>query len=99
MIRRDQFKLVYFVGMEPELFDLESDPDEVRNLAGDPAFADVRARLEAELKAICDPNDVDQRARADQQARIAKHGGRDAILQRGDFGYSPAPGQKPEFAS
>lgn len=97
MIRRDQFKLVYFVGMAPELFDLENDPEETRNLAGDPAYADVLARLEAELRAICDPEDVDRRARADQQARIAEHGGREVIEQRGDFGYSPAPGQKAEF--
>ncbi len=99
MIRRDQFKLVYFVGMEPELFDVESDPEETQNLAGDPAYADVLSRLESELRAICDPEDVDRRARSDQRAKIDEHGGRDAILKRGDFGYSPAPGQKPEFAA
>jgi N-sulfoglucosamine sulfohydrolase len=34
-----------------ELFDLESDPDELRNLADDPAHAATRAELEAKLKA------------------------------------------------
>ena len=99
MIRQDQYKLVYFVGMEPELFDLDADPEETTNLAGDPAYSDILARLEAELRKICDPEEVDRRARADQEARIVEHGGREAILQRGDFGYSPAPGQTPEFAS
>ena len=28
---------------------------------------------------------------ADQAATIAKHGGPDAIVARGDYGYSPAP--------
>lgn len=99
MLREGRFKLVYFVGMAPQLFDLESDPDETRDIAGAPELADVRARLEARLREICDPEEVDRRAKADQAATIARHGGRDAILSRGDFGYSPAPGQKPEFAS
>ncbi|MCA8952717.1 MAG: sulfatase-like hydrolase/transferase [Planctomycetes bacterium] len=33
------------------LFDVGDDPDEMRDLASDPAFADVRARLEARLRA------------------------------------------------
>ena len=32
-----------------------------------------------------------------QNEKILKHGGVDAIKERGDFGYSPAPGQKAEF--
>jgi choline-sulfatase len=99
MIRRDQYKLVYFVGMEPELFDLDADPDETRNLAGDPEYAGVLARLEGELRQICDPEEVDRQARAEQGAKIIANGGRDTLIKRGDFGYSPAPGQKPSFAS
>ena len=99
MLREGRYKLVAFVGMEPELFDLEADPDETRNLAGEPGYAKVLARLEARLLAICDPEAADARARADQAATIAKHGGREAILKRGDFGYSPAPGQTPEFTA
>ena len=99
MLRDGNYKLVYFVGMEPELFDLDGDPDETRNLAPLPEFADVLARMTARLRDICDPEEVDRRARADQAATIAKHGGREELLKRGDFGYSPAPGQKPEFSA
>ncbi len=99
MLRDGRYKLVAFVGMEPELFDLETDPDETRNLARDPAHAEVRGRLEALLRAICDPEAADARARADQAATLARHGGREAVLKRGDFGYSPAPGQTPDFAA
>jgi hypothetical protein len=28
---------------------------------------------------------------------IDRLGGEDAVLARGDFGYTPAPGQTPEF--
>lgn len=99
MLREGRFKLVYFVGMEPELFDLDADPNETRSLAPDPAHADVLNTLIGRLREICDPEDVDRQARADQEATIARHGGRATILNRGDFGYSPAPGQKPDFAS
>ncbi len=49
MIRDDRWKLiVYNAGGEyhTQLFDLASDPDEIRNLASDPKFAAERARLE-----------------------------------------------------
>jgi hypothetical protein len=41
---------------------------------------------------------VNAEAFADQRRRTAEHGGRDAILARGDYGYTPAPGEKPAFA-
>ena len=99
MVRQGRYKLVWFVGMPPELFDLEADPEETQNLAGDPAHADALAHMEAVLRGICDPDEVDRKARADQAETIAKHGGREVILGRGDFGYSPAPGQNTDFAN
>ena len=33
----------------------------------------------------------------DQAARIAKLGGREAILAKGSFGHSPVPGTKPIY--
>ncbi len=99
MVRAGRFKLVFFVGMPPELYDLEADPDETQNLADDPQYAGVLMQLETRLRDICDPEEADLKARQDQQRTIDRYGGRDAILHRGDFGYSPAPGQKPEFTS
>ena len=43
MLRRGRFKYVHYVGYQPQLFDLVADPDEERNLAGDPGYADVLA--------------------------------------------------------
>lgn len=98
MVRKGRWKYVVFVGMEPELFDMEADPDETVNLAADPAHADVLAEMDRALRAICDPEEVDARARADQSATIERHGGREAVLAKGDFGYSPAPGQEPGYS-
>lgn len=99
MLRDGDYKLVYFVGLEPQLFDLANDPDETVDLSQSTEHSEVLARLIGKLRGICDPEEVDRRARADQAATIAKHGGRDTILDRGDFGYSPAPGQKVEFSA
>ena len=97
MIRREQFKYVYYVGNLPQLFDLAEDPDELNNLASDPAYARQLAACEADLRAICDPEAVDALAKSDQAERIEKHGGRERILARGSFGNTPAPGEKPVF--
>ena len=36
--RGERFKYVHFAGLEPLLFDLQADPHQLRNLAGDPAY-------------------------------------------------------------
>src|SRR5581483_5583541 len=39
LIRKGPFKYVYYAGMPPQLFDLDTDPQETRDLGGDPAWA------------------------------------------------------------
>ncbi len=94
MVRGDRYKLVYYVGMPPQLFDLEGDPDERSDLSGDPAYADVLAACERDLRAILDPEEIDARARADQQRRVMAVGGPQAIIAGGvKFTHSPPPAQ------
>lgn len=99
MIRHGRFKYVHYVGMPPQLFDLEADPRETRDLGTDPAFAGVRATCEARLRGVVDPDAAHGQALADQARRIAELGGREAIVKRGSFGYSPAPGTKPVYTA
>lgn len=98
MIRHGRWKYVHFVGLPPQLFDIEADPLESRDLAGDLAHRAVVADCAARLRAICDPEAVDRLAFADQAAVIARHGGREAVLNRGTFGHSPVPGEKAVYA-
>ena len=99
MIRKGKWKLIHYVGYAPQLFDLESDPDELSDLGTSSHHEPVRAELLAELQAICDPDAVDQQAKADQAATVARHGGRALVVEKGGFGATPPPGQSPEYAS
>ena len=49
------------------------------------------------MRRVVDPDAADALAKADQRARIAAMGGREAIIARGSFGYSPTPGTKPVY--
>jgi choline-sulfatase len=97
MIRKGPFKYVHYVGMPPQLFDLDADPQETRDLGQDPGYRGLVADCEDALRRVVDPDAADALAPADQAARIAALGGREAILARGSFGYSPASGTKPVF--
>lgn len=97
MIRKGKWKYIHYVGMEPQLFDLDADPEELTDLGASPDHVAIRAELDADLRAICDPDEVDAQARADQAAIVEAHGGTRAVLERGGFGATPAPGTQAQF--
>ena len=98
MVRQGPWKLIYYVGMAPQLFDLSNDPEELHDLAPTGQHAEVLARLTAELRRIVDPEAMDRLAKADQRALLDAHGGREAVVARGGFGATPAPGVAANFA-
>jgi arylsulfatase A-like enzyme len=53
-VRTDRYKLIHFYNDidEWELYDLKNDPDEMRNVYGDPAYAETVKELTAELKRL-----------------------------------------------
>jgi choline-sulfatase len=98
MIRKGPYKFVYYAGMPAQLFDLAADPQETRDLAREPGYRGLVADCERELRSVVDPEAADALAKTDQRARIKAFGGREAILARGSFGYSPPPGVKPVYS-
>ncbi|MPW22248.1 sulfatase-like hydrolase/transferase [Paraburkholderia sp. CNPSo 3157] len=92
MIRHRHFKYVYYIDYPPQLFDLKADPEEFEDLAADPACAAILAECHQRLLAICEPHRVDQLVRERQAVLLAANGGRAAVIERGDLGFSPAPG-------
>ncbi len=63
MIRQGRWKCVYYHGYRPQLFDLALDPDELDDLAEDPAHAAVCQRLVERILADWDPERIAQRMR------------------------------------
>ena len=98
MLREGRYKYVRYVTYPPQLFDLQEDPEELRDLAGDPAHAALEARLEARLLGLLDPVAVDRVVKARQAMLVEANGGRAAVLARGDLPYSPPPGVRANWS-
>lgn len=58
MLRRGPRKLIWYQGYPPQLFNLDDDPRELRDLAADPKHAAVRAQLETRLLAGWNPAEI-----------------------------------------
>ena len=89
MLTSQGFKYHHYVGHPPELFCLESDPEELFNLANDITYAHVLERMEKLLRDMLDPVAIDHLAKRDQNNLIAKFGGREKALASGNAGPTP----------
>jgi choline-sulfatase len=96
MLRQGSFKYHYYVGLPPELYDLENDPEETVDLANDSNYASIVENLEQLLRQYVNPEAVDALAKADQAELINLFGGRDKAIRTGAKGATPAPGQGSE---
>ncbi len=91
MLKMGRWKLNYYVGFPPELYDLEVDPEELVDLASKPDYAKVLAKMEGALRGILDPEVVDAQAFADQADMIARYGGREKAVKLGAPAATPPP--------
>jgi choline-sulfatase len=98
MLRKGRWKYHHYVRFRPELFDLENDPEELRDLAQDPGHAAVLGEMEAALRTICDPDATDALAKQDQCAMIERYGGVEKASTMGSKGATPAPRVSPAGA-
>jgi choline-sulfatase len=94
MVRQGPWKYIHYAGDQPpQLFNLETDPDEVADRGDDPAFEGERDRMRGLLTSILDPDSVNAEAFADQSALLERYGGADAVLAAPGFNHTPAPGE------
>ena len=84
LIRKGKKKYIHYVDYPPELYDLETDPEEQDDLAGKPESEEIIAELEGVLRDILDPAEVDARAKRDQAALIERLGGRAHVIETGE---------------
>jgi choline-sulfatase len=94
MVRIGQYKLIHHIGMPQQLFDLEADPDELHDLAGDPVHEAVRAGLAEVLIRYCDIVGADAAAKADQRRQVDALGGRQIVRDGTVILFSPPPGEE-----
>lgn len=81
MLRRDRWKFVWSEPDGAQLYDLDDDPSERRNLVGGSDHLDVAADLIAEVFDRWDPASIDAQVRADQRARAIV----DRAMRQGRF--------------
>lgn len=92
MIRKGRYKYVHYTNFEPELFDLETDPEELTNLFGSEQHTSLIAEFEILLRSIVDPEVADQQAKTDQAILVKNYGGVEKILEIGGLSGTPVPG-------
>ena len=98
MIRKGKWKYVHYVeGYSSQLFNLEEDPNELIDLGSHPDCSNQLVMMEQELRTHLDPEKVDQKAKDKQSKRLELGGGMEAVLAKGSPGYTPVPGEKPEY--
>ena len=101
MIRWQRWKYVHYVGHPAQLFDLQNDPNELHDLAGQtsasPEIAAALAEGERRLRAICSPEEVNAICFADQKDRIAELGGEEACLTAYRFNHTPTPNEQEDM--
>lgn len=97
ILRQGAYKLIYHVGLPAELYDIEHDPDEARDLSFLDEYAEILRTLKEELFSICNPEEVDAWIKGRQRDRIEELGGIDAVLADGFLVFSPTPGKAPEI--
>lgn len=97
MVRFRNYKYVHYLNHPAQLFDLARDPEEREDLAGSPSHTQTLAEGCRRLAALLDPVEVDRRAHAEQRRQLEANGGREAVIARGDLGFSVPPGVQPNF--
>lgn len=91
MIRYRQYKYIYYVNYEPQLFDLENDPREQHDLIHDADYRAVRMEMDRILREqFCDPEEINRRAKSEQSDLLARNGGKEAVLKT-LVSFSPIP--------
>jgi choline-sulfatase len=73
MVKQGDWKLMWLEGVDTLLYNTREDPNEINNLADDPAQAERRKAMEAILFDGFDPDELRTRIRANQVQRLAIH--------------------------
>ena len=91
MLREGPWKYIAYAGYEPQLFNLDDDPDEMTNLAS--SNTDVAGAMDAKLRSIVDYEAVDAKAKAYDRASfgawLEEMGEKEALASLGTLFKEP----------
>ena len=73
MLKNGEYKLCYYVGNQPQIFNVENDPMENNDLTSNPEYTEIRSNLESSLHEIVNPEFIDYRAKENQRIRRLEH--------------------------
>ena len=73
ILRQGQYKYVYCEGDTGLLFDLKSDPSELRNLCQDPAHQALAQRFANDIERRFEPHHIKREVLASQRRRLFLH--------------------------
>jgi choline-sulfatase len=71
LVRKGDWKYIYFSWHAPLLFNLRDDPDELNDRSNDPGAQAIRRELDGILRSVVDPDAVALRAFAEQERRLS----------------------------
>jgi choline-sulfatase len=72
MIRKGDWKYIYFSWHDSLLFNLKDDPGEFRNLSGKPEYSSIEGELHGILTSLIKPDEITERAFQAQEAMLKK---------------------------
>ena len=92
MLRDGKYKYIHYVNFEPEFYDLETDPEELINLATKIQYRQILKIYENKLFSMIDPHAINYEALADQAKIVEQNGGIEKVLIKGGLSGTPVPG-------
>lgn len=97
MLRDGRWKYILTHGLPPLLFDLESDPNEMDNLAGTASHATIEARLHARIIQDWNPPEVHARILDSQKRRLFLADVQGSSPLYGNWAYQPFTDESKRF--
>ena len=80
MVRKGDWKLISYVGYQPQLFNLRDDPNEMHDLGSDPNYHPVVEAMTKVLEKFVNPEKADREAKESQKRILAQYGGKEEFL-------------------
>jgi choline-sulfatase len=92
MIRKGNWKYLYYVRQDPQLFNLAEDPYELHDLAENSSTLPIQKELEGELRKVADPEELYARVLEYWDAFLDAHGGKEEVKRKyKPVIFTPAP--------